>query len=171
MADWGIAGLPAVDRDLPDAVMRSTGWQIVLPKRFARYGLSLHPEETRLIDFRPTRGGARVGRPTPASANVRVVGGTGSIGDLIVGTGRGNSSRGSCGRARCCHRFRFIRRSVTQRSRDLRSRMPEVGMFGSAAGASAGSRPGLPTHEKPDVSPRAWAPPPHGRGPLRDSAG
>lgn len=28
----------------------------VLPKRFAKYGLSLHPEKTRLIDFRPPRG-------------------------------------------------------------------------------------------------------------------
>lgn len=30
VADWGIAGLSAVDRDLPDAIMRSTAWQIVL---------------------------------------------------------------------------------------------------------------------------------------------
>ena len=29
----------------------------VLPKRFARYGLSLHPDKTRLIDFRSPRGG------------------------------------------------------------------------------------------------------------------
>lgn len=29
----------------------------VLPKRFARYGLRLHPEKTRLIDFRRPRGG------------------------------------------------------------------------------------------------------------------
>ncbi len=28
----------------------------VLPKRFGKYGLSLHPEKTRLIDFRPPRG-------------------------------------------------------------------------------------------------------------------
>jgi group II intron reverse transcriptase/maturase len=28
----------------------------VLPKRFGKFGLSLHPEKTRLIDFRPQRG-------------------------------------------------------------------------------------------------------------------
>lgn len=28
----------------------------VLPKRFARYGLRLHPEKTRLVDFHPPRG-------------------------------------------------------------------------------------------------------------------
>jgi RNA-directed DNA polymerase len=28
----------------------------VLPKRFSKYGLRLHPEKTRLIDFRPPRG-------------------------------------------------------------------------------------------------------------------
>jgi hypothetical protein len=30
----------------------------VLPKRFAKYGLRLHPDKTRLIDFRRPRGGA-----------------------------------------------------------------------------------------------------------------
>jgi len=30
VADQGIAGLAAVHPDLPDAVMRSTGWQLVL---------------------------------------------------------------------------------------------------------------------------------------------
>jgi len=29
----------------------------VLPKRFARFGLSLHPEKTRLLGFKPPRGG------------------------------------------------------------------------------------------------------------------
>ena len=34
----------------------------VLPKRFARYGLELHPEKTRLLDFRnPRRGGSDPG--------------------------------------------------------------------------------------------------------------
>lgn len=32
----------------------------VLPKRFARFGLELHPEKTRLVGFRP--GGARSGQ-------------------------------------------------------------------------------------------------------------
>src|SRR5438128_12557197 len=31
----------------------------VLPKRFGKHGLSLHPEKTRLIDFRAPRGGGR----------------------------------------------------------------------------------------------------------------
>ena len=31
----------------------------VLPKRFERYGLRLHPEKTRLIDFRRPSGGSR----------------------------------------------------------------------------------------------------------------
>jgi group II intron reverse transcriptase/maturase len=36
----------------------------VLPKRFGKYGLSLHPEKTRLIDFRrPRGGGSREPRP------------------------------------------------------------------------------------------------------------
>jgi hypothetical protein len=30
VADWGIAGLSVVDPDLPDAIMRSTAWQVVL---------------------------------------------------------------------------------------------------------------------------------------------
>lgn len=35
----------------------------VLPKRFARYGLRLHPDKTRLVDFRhPLRGGPARGR-------------------------------------------------------------------------------------------------------------
>ena len=37
----------------------------VLPKRFAKYGLSLHPEKTRLIDFRRPRGGGPSGSSQP----------------------------------------------------------------------------------------------------------
>lgn len=37
----------------------------VLPKRFGKYGLSLHPEKTRLIDFRRPRGGGPSG-PNPS---------------------------------------------------------------------------------------------------------
>jgi len=37
----------------------------VLPKRFERYGLTLHPEKTRLVPFRPRRGEPRSGDPTP----------------------------------------------------------------------------------------------------------
>src|SRR5438128_11512913 len=33
----------------------------VLPKRFSKYGLSLHPEKNRLIDFRAPRGGGPSG--------------------------------------------------------------------------------------------------------------
>lgn len=40
----------------------------VLPKRFAKYGLTLHPEKTRLVEFRrpdrrPPNGGGRAGAP------------------------------------------------------------------------------------------------------------
>ena len=36
----------------------------VLPKRFGRYGLTLHPEKTRLIEFRPPRDrGKPIGQP------------------------------------------------------------------------------------------------------------
>jgi group II intron reverse transcriptase/maturase len=36
--------------------------QAVLPKRFGRFGLTLHPDKTRLVDFRrPPRGGSRPG--------------------------------------------------------------------------------------------------------------
>jgi group II intron reverse transcriptase/maturase len=35
----------------------------VLPKRFGRYGLTLHPEKTRLVDFRRPA----IGRPTPGT--------------------------------------------------------------------------------------------------------
>ena len=38
----------------------------VLPKRFGKYGLRLHPEKTRLIDFQRPRGG-RPNGPTEAS--------------------------------------------------------------------------------------------------------
>jgi group II intron reverse transcriptase/maturase len=34
----------------------------VLPLRFGKYGLTLHPEKTRLVEFRPPRGGPGVGR-------------------------------------------------------------------------------------------------------------
>jgi RNA-directed DNA polymerase len=37
----------------------------VLPKRFGKYGLSLHPEKTRLIDFRPPRGRGPRGPSAP----------------------------------------------------------------------------------------------------------
>jgi RNA-directed DNA polymerase len=37
----------------------------VLPKRFGKYGLSLHPEKTRLIDFRPPRRGGPSGPSQP----------------------------------------------------------------------------------------------------------
>jgi RNA-directed DNA polymerase len=37
----------------------------VLPKRFGKYGLSLHPEKTRLIDFRRPRGGGPKGPSEP----------------------------------------------------------------------------------------------------------
>ncbi len=35
----------------------------VLPKRFAKYGLTLHPEKTRLVSFRPPKDRGRSGRP------------------------------------------------------------------------------------------------------------
>ncbi len=35
----------------------------VLPKRLAKYGLRLHPEKTRLVDFRRPRSGGRTDRP------------------------------------------------------------------------------------------------------------
>jgi RNA-directed DNA polymerase len=39
----------------------------VLPKRFSKYGLSLHPEKTRMIDFRaPPRGGGSSGSSEPS---------------------------------------------------------------------------------------------------------
>jgi len=38
----------------------------VLPKRFSKYGLSLHPEKTRLIDFRLPRGEGPSGSSEPA---------------------------------------------------------------------------------------------------------
>ena len=38
----------------------------VLPKRFRKYGLSLHPEKTRLIDFRPPRRGGPSGSSEPS---------------------------------------------------------------------------------------------------------
>jgi len=37
----------------------------VLPKRFGKYGLNLHPEKTRLIDFRPQRGNGLSGPSQP----------------------------------------------------------------------------------------------------------
>jgi len=38
----------------------------VLPKRFGKYGLSLHPEKSRLIDFRPPDGGSPSGLSEPS---------------------------------------------------------------------------------------------------------
>jgi RNA-directed DNA polymerase len=35
----------------------------VLPKRFGKYGLALHPEKTRLVQFRPPRGSGQGGPP------------------------------------------------------------------------------------------------------------
>lgn len=38
----------------------------VLPLRFGKYGLTLHPEKTRLVKFRPPRGGSGAGRGGPS---------------------------------------------------------------------------------------------------------
>ena len=47
----------------------------VLPKRFAKYGLTLHPEKTRLVAFRrPPRKGSRHGREVPRSGTFELLG-------------------------------------------------------------------------------------------------
>jgi len=47
----------------------------VLPKRFAKYGLTLHPEKTRLVVFRrPPRKGSREGREEPQSGTFDLLG-------------------------------------------------------------------------------------------------
>lgn len=40
----------------------------VLPKRFGKYGLTIHPDKTRLVDFRPS-GGCSEGRGEPGTFN------------------------------------------------------------------------------------------------------
>jgi len=48
----------------------------VLPKRFAKYGLTLHPEKTRLVEFGRIRGGTSEAAGEEAS-HVRFLGFTG----------------------------------------------------------------------------------------------
>jgi HNH endonuclease len=62
VADQGIAGLSAVHPDLPDAVMRSTGWQLVLrqgsatdaDKIAALFGMTQQPDVSQSSDGRTT---------------------------------------------------------------------------------------------------------------------
>jgi hypothetical protein len=62
VADQGIAGLSAVHPDLPDAVMRSTGWQLVLrqgsaadaEKMAALFGMTQRPDIAQSSDGRTT---------------------------------------------------------------------------------------------------------------------
>jgi hypothetical protein len=46
----------------------------VLPKRFGKYGLTLHPEKTRLVPFQGPRPGAPPGLRDGASRHVRLLG-------------------------------------------------------------------------------------------------
>lgn len=49
-------------------------WE-VLPKRFAKYGLGLHPEKTRLVDFRhPVRPGGRSSAPLDRCGSFELLG-------------------------------------------------------------------------------------------------
>ena len=44
----------------------------VLSKQFAKYGLTLHPEKTRLLEFGPTPRNARRARRNPAPSTFSV---------------------------------------------------------------------------------------------------
>jgi group II intron reverse transcriptase/maturase len=48
--------------------------EAVLPKRFARYGLTLHPEKTRLVAFHPPRGEPREGEDGPQPTSFDMLG-------------------------------------------------------------------------------------------------
>jgi RNA-directed DNA polymerase len=46
----------------------------VLPKRMEKYGLSVHPDKTRLVDFRPPRHGSSGGKGRPAGGTFDLLG-------------------------------------------------------------------------------------------------
>lgn len=58
----------------------------VLPKRFGKYGLTLHPDKTRLVDFRRPRLARSVGKKSPGPGTFDVLGFTHAWGRSRKGT-------------------------------------------------------------------------------------
>ena len=108
----------------------------VLPKRFGRYGLRLHPAKTRLIPFRrPPARGTDKGVP-PGSGTFDLLGfthywGLSRKGHWVVKrkTAPRRFTRAVRSIARWCRLNRH--RPVAQRTRDLRNRMRQSRTYGS----------------------------------------
>jgi group II intron reverse transcriptase/maturase len=115
----------------------------VLPKRFARFGLTLHPEKTRLVDFRqPTRPGASGPQPR---RSFDLLGFTHSWGRSRTGrwvvkrkTAKARFSRAVRRVNRWCRQPRHLPVAVqrTALSRQLRGHAAYYGITGNSAALS-----------------------------------
>jgi group II intron reverse transcriptase/maturase len=116
----------------------------VLPKRFAKYGLTLHPEKTRLVVFRrPPRKGSREGREEPQSGTFDLLGfthywGLSRNGNWAVKrkTAASRLSRALKSVAQWCriHRHRPMREQWETLSSKLRGHYAYYGITGNSQG-------------------------------------
>jgi RNA-directed DNA polymerase len=117
----------------------------VLPKRFGRYGLTLHPEKTRLVPFRPKRGKLRPGELTPEPGSFDFLGfthywGLSRKGSWVI---KRKTAKGRLGRAlqrvaEWCRRVlhRPVKEQHQELSRKLRGHYAYYGLTGNAASLS-----------------------------------
>ena len=118
-----------------------------------RIGASRRAKRRNAPHARSTRLAARMARPGEGRSPERhltrtrssAAGTTGLVGDPSNDHGRGIGLRGCCGRARYPQPSPSTQPGITQRARDPRSRMPELGMSGSAGGPAQGTAQVYPT--------------------------
>jgi len=106
----------------------------VLPKRFARFGLTLHPDKTRLLDFRRPRSGGT--RPSQRERSFDFLGFTHHWGQSRRGrwvvrqkTARSRMRRSAKAIAQWCRRFRHLPVRL-QRDRLARKLTGHYGYYG-----------------------------------------
>jgi group II intron reverse transcriptase/maturase len=117
----------------------------VLPKRFERYGLALHPEKTRLVPFRPRRGRPRSGDPTQEPGSFDFLGfthywGLSRKGAWVI---KRKTAKGRLGRAlqrvaEWCRRVlhRPVKEQHSDLSRKLRGHYAYYGLTGNGPSLS-----------------------------------
>jgi RNA-directed DNA polymerase len=117
----------------------------VLPKRFERYGLTLHPEKTRLVPFRPRRGKPRSGDPTSEPGSFDFLGfthywGLSRQGAWVI---KRKTAKGRLGRAlqrvaKWCRRVlhRPVKEQHHELSRKLRGHYAYYGITGNGTSLS-----------------------------------
>lgn len=118
----------------------------VLPKRFGKYGLTLHPEKTRLVRFRPPRGQSTTGSDQSVPETFDLLGFTHYWGRSRRGTwvikrktARGRLRRALQRAAEWCRRS--MHRPVREQHRDLSRKLQgHYGYYGITGNAPALSR-------------------------------